>query len=91
MGKLCVECNRYLPIKKVTDALGNSPRKGDDAILFYLECGHVVGLNEANEYIKAVREIDSEYLGKKRALDAERQKQVTAVMQVMIAKKRGEA
>lgn len=58
MGMICPECGKRSPVKSVITADGQGARKAEDVIAFRLECGHTVGGEAYNDFVKQCREID---------------------------------
>lgn len=60
MGMLCPECGKRSAVKSVITADGQGARKAEDVIAYRLACGHTVGGEAYNGFVKKCREIDAE-------------------------------
>lgn len=71
MGVDCPQCGTHQAIVRNITADGESPKKASDVMARKLACGHVIGGEKYNEYVKKVNEINTASAAQKQAIDDE--------------------
>lgn len=84
MGMECPFCHKQAAYIAAITATGIEARDENDIIARRLECGHVVGTAEYNEYIEKIHAIEAQEFTQLQAVRSETKKAKTALWAAQI-------
>jgi hypothetical protein len=86
MGHICPVCQTYQPQVKVHTLDEKPPKKPEDIFAIDLACGHTVGGEEYQQFLKLRAEILKDAAGKKLALENETKAKLAAAWKSTVGK-----
>jgi len=86
MGHICPVCQSYQPQTKLLTADGSAPKKPEDVIAIVLACGHTIGGEEYQAFLKLRAEILKDAASKKLALEGETKAKLAAAWKSTVGK-----